>query len=64
MAAKGVATRLGRAAAALKKPYVTYDQLGDVAEQVMAEKAKLRQLIDKHGGVSAVAQKSGIPQPS
>ena len=30
----------------------------------MAEKAKLRQIIDKHGGVSAVAQKCGIPQPS
>lgn len=30
----------------------------------MAEKAKLRKIIDKHGGVSAVAQKSGIPQPS
>jgi hypothetical protein len=30
----------------------------------MAEKAHLRQIIDRHGGVSAVAQKSGIPQPS
>jgi DNA-binding phage protein len=31
---------------------------------VVAEKARLRQIIDKHGGVSAVAKKSGIPQPS
>ena len=46
------------------KPYIKYDQLDDVAQRVMAEKAKLRQVIDKHGGVSAVAQKSGIPQPS
>lgn len=48
----------------LKKPYIAYDQLGDVAQKVMAEKARLRQIIDKHGGVSAVAQKCGIPQPS
>jgi DNA-binding phage protein len=30
----------------------------------MAEKAKLRQIIDRHGGVSAVAKRCGIPQPS
>src|SRR5690348_11400770 len=48
----------------LKKPYIKYDQLEDVAQRVMAEKAKLRQIIDKHGGVSAVAQKTGIQQPS
>jgi DNA-binding phage protein len=48
----------------LRKPYIKYDQLEDVAARVMAEKARLRQLIDKHGGVSAVAQKAGIPQPS
>lgn len=47
-----------------KRPYIRYDQLEDVAQRVVAEKAKLRQLIDKHGGVSAVAQKCGIPQPS
>jgi len=47
-----------------KKPYIKYNQLEDVAKRVMAEKVKLRQVIDKHGGVSAVAQKCGIPQPS
>jgi len=47
-----------------EKPYIGYDKLDDVATRVVAEKAKLRQLIDRHGGVSAVAQKSGIPQPS
>lgn len=46
------------------KPYIKYDRLEDVTQRVMAEKVKLRQLIDRHGGVSAVAQKSGIPQPS
>lgn len=48
----------------LKKPYVKFDKLDEVAQQVMAKKAKLRDLIDRHGGVSAVAQKTGIPQPS
>jgi DNA-binding phage protein len=47
-----------------KRPYIKYNQLEDVAKRVMAEKVKLRQVIDKHGGVSAVAQKCGIPQPS
>jgi DNA-binding phage protein len=46
------------------KPYIKYDRLEDIAKRVMIEKAKLRQIIDRHGGVSAVAQKSGIPQPS
>lgn len=46
------------------KPYIKYDRLEDVTQRVMAEKVKLRQLIDRHGGVSAVAHKSGIPQPS
>lgn len=50
--------------APLQKPYIKFDQLDDVAQRVLAEKAKLRLLIDKHGGVSAVAAKSGIPQPS
>lgn len=48
----------------VRKPYIRFDQLDDVAQRVLKEKAALRELIDKHGGVSAVAQKSGIPQPS
>lgn len=50
--------------APLKKPYIKFEKLGDVARQVMAKKAKLRDIIDRHGGVSAVAKKTGIPQPS
>lgn len=48
----------------VKKPYIDFDKLGDVAQQVLAKKAKLRDIIDRHGGVSAVAKKAGIPQPS
>ena len=51
-------------ASPVKKPYIKFEKLGDVAQQVMAKKAKLRDIIDRHGGVSAVAQKTGIPQPS
>jgi DNA-binding phage protein len=48
----------------IHKPYIKYNRLDDVARRVMTEKARLRQIIDRHGGVSAVAKKSGIPQPS
>lgn len=47
-----------------KKPYIGFDQLDNVAKRILAEKATLRKLIDKHGGVSVVAEKTGIPQPS
>jgi len=46
------------------EPYITHDRLEDVGQRILAEKSKLRDIIDRHGGVSAVAQKSGIPQPS
>ena len=46
------------------KPRIDFDQLDGVVKNVMAHKRKLRDLIDRHGGVSAVARKSGIPQPS
>jgi len=47
-----------------ERPYINYENLGDVVEQIRAKKAKLREIIDRHGGVSAVAKKTGIPQPS
>lgn len=47
-----------------KKPYIPFDELTNVAGQVLAFKKKLRTLIDQHGGVTEVARKSGIPQPS
>lgn len=47
-----------------EKPYLPYERLEEVATRVVAEKARLRALIDRHGGVSAVAARAGIPQPS
>ncbi|MEY4549577.1 MAG: hypothetical protein RL685_5772 [Pseudomonadota bacterium] len=48
----------------LRKPYIGFDNLDEVARRVVEYKRGLRELIDRNGGVSAVAQKSGIPQPS
>jgi DNA-binding phage protein len=50
--------------APLQKPYVHFDNLDGVAAQVVEYKKRLRNLIDQNGGVVAVAQMSGIPQPS
>jgi transcriptional regulator with XRE-family HTH domain len=36
----------------------------EVLLSVQDHKRRLRELIDRHGGVSAVARKAGIPQPS
>ncbi len=47
-----------------QKPYIAFDKLVDVGGKVMAYKAKLRDIIDRNGGVSRVAELSGIPQPS
>ena len=47
-----------------QKPYIPFDQLDEVAQRVLAHKSKLREIIDKHGGVTRVAELCGIPQPS
>lgn len=47
------------------RPRVGFDALeGRVLPSVREHKKRLRELIDRHGGVSAVAAKAGIPQPS
>lgn len=46
----------------VQKPYIRYDQLGDVVGRVREHKEKLRRLVDEHGGVSAVARKAGMHQ--
>jgi DNA-binding phage protein len=48
----------------VKKPYLKFDQLDDAVARITAAKKKLRDLIDRHGGVTKVAAISGIPQPS
>jgi hypothetical protein len=48
----------------MKKPYIKFDKLDLVVQKVVEDKERLRQLVERHGGVSAVARKAGIPQPS
>lgn len=47
-----------------KRPRVAFDDLDVALVQIKAHKQKLRDLVDKHGGVSEVARRTGIPQPS
>ena len=47
-----------------EKPYIAFDKLGGVVKSVRQHKKRLRELIDRNGGISEVARKSGIPQPS
>lgn len=47
-----------------EKPYIHFDELNDVATKILEHKAKLRDIIDRNGGVSRVAELTGIPQPS
>ncbi len=46
------------------KPKIDFDALETVAKRVLEHKRKLRELIDRHGGVSAAARLMGVPQPS
>lgn len=48
----------------VKKPYIKFDDLDAIAADVMSYKNALRKVVDKHGGVAKLAEKSGIPQPS
>lgn len=48
----------------LEKPKIDYSQLGKVVSDVMAFKQRLRDLVDRHGGVVKVAAKAGMPQSS
>lgn len=49
---------------AAQRPRISFDDFAGVLDGVKAHKQRLRDLIDRHGGVSEVARRSGIPQPS
>jgi DNA-binding phage protein len=48
----------------IKKPYLKFSELENVVNRVLVAKQRVRELIDRHGGVCKVAELSGIPQPS
>jgi DNA-binding phage protein len=47
-----------------KKPNVRFDDLEAIAKNVEGYKKNLRRLVDQKGGISVLAKKTGIPQPS
>ncbi len=47
-----------------ERPYLRFDELDEVRRDVLEFKKQLRQEVDRHGGVSELARKTGIPQPS
>ena len=47
-----------------QKPRIGFNDLDEVAKRVVAYKRKLRESVDKWGGVSRLARETGIPQPS
>jgi DNA-binding phage protein len=48
----------------LKKPNLKFDDLEEIAKDVTRFKKALRKVVDKHGGITKLAEISGIPQPS
>ncbi len=47
-----------------KRPYVRFDDLEGIAKNIEGFKKNLRRLVDRNGGISELAKKTGIPQPS
>ncbi len=47
-----------------EKPRLGFEQLPAALTSIRSHKARLRALIDQHGGISAVARKAGILQPA
>ena len=47
-----------------ERPYFQYEDLKTIQEDVQQFKRKLREEVDRQGGVSELARKTGIPQPS
>lgn len=47
-----------------ERPYVPYDDVDKVKQNVIEFKKQLREEIDRQGGISELARKTGIPQPS
>ena len=47
-----------------ERPYLHFDNLDEVRSDVIAFKEHLRVEVDRQGGISKLAQKTGIPQAS
>jgi hypothetical protein len=47
-----------------ERPYIKFDDLDNVASNVVEHKRRLREIIDRSGGINEVARRMGMPQPS
>jgi DNA-binding phage protein len=47
-----------------KKPYIKFDDLDAIAQDVVGFKQHLKTLVDQWGGITKLARETGIPQPS
>lgn len=47
-----------------QKPYIRFEKLESIAQKIQAFKQELRNKVDEWGGISLLATKTGIPQPS
>ncbi len=47
-----------------KKPYIRFDDLDGISKNISGYKKHLRKLVDRHGGITELSKKTGIPQPS
>ncbi len=45
-------------------PFFKYEDLTEIQKEVRDFKSKLREEVDRQGGISELARKTGIPQPS
>ncbi len=47
-----------------KLPYICFDDLDEARRDILEFKKRLREEVDRQGGISSLARKTGIPQPS
>jgi DNA-binding phage protein len=47
-----------------ERPYLCFSDLDEVRGDILEFKKQLRKEVDRHGGISELARKTGIPQPS
>lgn len=47
-----------------RRPYLRFDDLEEIRNDVVAFKERLRSEVDRQGGISELARKTGIPQSS
>lgn len=47
-----------------ERPYLRFNDLEDIRKDISQFKLRLREEVDRHGGITELARKTGIPQPS